>query len=91
MFGFCIAESSQKHEIGTEELRRFPAKTATRIALWYLASPDSVTSFALLDGVQNTQITQKIVVFSFYEECLGFVVPVISPGCTLCATHFNAE
>lgn len=66
MFGFWIAEISQKHEIRREEPWRFPAKTATQIAPWLLASLDSITSVALLDGVQNTQLALKFVHLFFF-------------------------
>lgn len=76
MFGLCIAEISQKREIRIEEPWRFPAKTATQIAPWFLASLDSITSVDLLDGVQNMQLAPKFLHLFFSREYIGFVTPV---------------
>lgn len=84
---FWIAQISQKHEIRIEELWRFPGRTATHIAPWFLASLDSVTSVTLLDGVKKKQFASKFIRFFFFLRnilgllCLSTTHAVLSILC----------
>jgi len=90
MLEFWIAEISPKCEIRIEEPWRFAAKTATQFTPWFLASLGSVTSVALFDGVQNTQVAPKFSIL-FFSKDTGFVMPLNNLCCTVNSMHFSAE